>query len=788
MNTGAITRHTMDSLDLRRLLGLLLDHKWLIIFLTLIFTLVGIAYALLATPIYRGDALVQVERRSSVSPLGDLANVMGDTGYAADSSTAAEVQILQSRMVLSQVVERTGLDTAVVPNSLPLVGNFVQRKEIPRPGFATETFRMSEWLPSTIALPEAVRSHPATPEALKGGISLPESLTEWLSLPAFLRGYSAVWGGESLRLGRFEVADSLRGIPLVLKVLSDNTYAVTQLGEEPQELGEGVVGELGSFSDGELLLRVADLRAAPGAEFSLIKHTLPTAVRSLSQRLSVNEVSSARTASTGMLRLSLTGTNPEEIRSTLDSVAEIFLTQNVQRQSAEAEKSLAFLEDQAPELRTQLAAAEESLNQYRVEQDSVDLTSEAQATVQQFIDLESRLSELQLEEEALAQRYTTNHPSYQSLLRQKRQLQEERERLNARVDELPAAQQEVVRRTRDVEVTQAIYLNVLNKMQELEVARAGTVGNVRIIDSALVEEFPIEPRKPLVVLLAMILGALVSVAIVLLRGFLNRGIEAPEQLEDAGLPVYATIPLSSEQKKLVKRVKHRRERHSREVTADVLMARAPSDTTAEAVRGLRTSLHFAMLDSADNRLMITGPSPGIGKSFIAVNLGAACAQAGQKVLVIDADMRKGHLHHAFAGSSSPGLSELLGGGHDRHEVIRASGIEGLDYVSRGTAPPNPSELLMTSGFSLFLEQVSESYDLVILDTPPVLAVTDASIISAQCGTSLLVARHRQNPVRELINASRRLESGGGKVKGVILNAMEKTAVANYGYGYYQYSY
>ena len=724
-----------DEIDLGRLFGLLLDHKWLILAVTFVFALGGAVYALLATPIYRGDALVQVERRSSVSPLGDLSSVLGE---GTESTTSAEVQILQSRMVLGQVVDRIGLDTVVYPRLLPVVGDFVVRRGIERPGL--------------------------------------------------MEGRPWVWGGESLQLGRLDVADTLRGAPLIVTVEGPEEYRLTLGGATPEPLGSGRVGELASFRNGDIQVRIAELKAPPGAEFTLLKRSRAAAIGSLGGRLSVSEEGGGRNASTGMLRLAMSGPDREEIRRSLNAVAETFLTQNVERQSAQAEQSLAFLEEQAPELRDQLAAAEDNLNQYRVEQDSVDLSSEAQAAIQQFIELESRLNELEFQEAELAQRYTPSHPTYQALLRQKRQLEEDRARLNARVNELPAAQQEVVRRTRDVEVTQAIYVNVLNKMQELQVARAGTVGNVRIIDDALVGPGPIEPKKPLIVILATLLGGLLAVGFVLLRGLLSRGVESPEQIENAGLAVYATVPLSDEQRKLVKRVKHRRDRHAREVVSGVLADRAPADTAVEALRGLRTSLHFAMLEGADNRLMITGPSPSIGKSFISVNLGAVCAQGGQRVLVVDADMRKGHVHNAFNGRSEGGLSDLLSGRQALDGVIRASGIENLDYIARGMAPPNPSELLMTAAFSRFLEEVSQRYDLVIIDTPPVLAVTDAAVVGAQCGTTLMVARFQANPVRELQIASRRLETSGVTVKGVILNAMERKAATSYGYGYYNYSY
>lgn len=721
-----------DEIDLGRLFGLLLDHKWLIIAVTALFAFAGVVYALLATPVYQADALVQVERRSSISPLGDLGSIFGEE---TDSRTSAEVQILRSRMVLGQVVDRLELDTVVTPASLPVLGDALRRRGIERPGF--------------------------------------------------MAGRAAVWGGEHLELGRFEVAERLRGEPLTLESLGEGRY---RLRLEGRELGEGQVGQLAQFLDGAIELRVAELTAASGAEFTLTKRSRAAAIRSLAGRFNVSEVGGGRNASTGMLNLTLTGTDTREIKHALDTVAEVFLLQNVERQSAEAEQSLEFLQEQAPELRAQLSAAEDRLNDYRVDMDSVDLSSESRAAIEQFIEIERQLNELEFQEAELAQRFTPSHPSYQALMRQKRFLQEERAELNQRVNQLPAAQQEVVRLTRDVEVTQAIYVNVLNKIQELQVAKAGTVGNVRIIDDALVGPGPIEPKKPLIVVLATLLGGMLSVGVVLVRGLLRRGVESPEQIEETGLPVYATVPLSDAQQKLIKRIKHKRDRKGQEVATAVLAEKAPADTSIEALRGLRTSLHFAMMEAGDNRLVITGPSPGIGKSFIAVNLGAVCAQAGQKVLVVDADMRKGHVHNAFNGRSEGGLSDLLSGRQALDGVIRASGIENLDYIARGVAPPNPAELLTHQRFSEFLAQVSEQYDLVIIDTPPVLAVTDAAVVAKQCATTLMVVRFQLNPVKEIQIATRRLENAGVSPKGAILNAMERKAATYYGYGYYNYSY
>ncbi|GGY06507.1 protein tyrosine kinase [Litchfieldella qijiaojingensis] len=740
-----------DEIDFQRLFGLLLDHKWLIVLVTAAFMVGGMIYATLSTPIYQGNALVQVERRSSVSPLGDLATVMG----REEQSASAEVEILRSRMVLGKVVDRIELDSVVIPRKLPIIGEYIQRNGIARPNLKTWPVigSLIERYDSEIPLIDAVNS--------------------------------AVWGGESLQLGRLDVTDKFRGQPFFLRVLEEDRF---QLRLNDQIIGEGVVGETTGFLDGGVNLRISKIDAPPMTEFTLIKLHRASAIGSLAARLGVFEQGGERGGGTGMLRLILTGTDREEIRRALDAISQTFLMQNVERQSAQADQSLEFLEEQAPELRAKLSDAEDRLNQYRVKLDSVDLNSEAQSYINQFIEIERQLNELELQESEISQRFTPQHPSYRTLLRQKNHLINEKNRLNELVNEMPAAQQEIVRLTRDVEVTQAIYVNVLNRAQELQLAKAGTIGNVRIIDDALVAGGPIAPNKPILVILSTIVGAVLAVAYVLVKGILNRGVESPEQLEELGLPVYATIPLSEDQLKLVRRIKYQRDKRSSSIIKGILGVVNPTDTAIEALRGLRTSLHFAMLEAKNNCIMITGPSPEIGKSFITINLGTICAQAGLKVLIIDADMRKGHIHNAFRHASEGGLSELLSGELEWQNAIRQTEIDGLFYVSRGKIPPNPSELLMQERFGNFLEGFSPEYDLVLIDTPPILAVTDAAIVGKRVGASLMVARFQLNPPREVSIALRRLETSGVEVKGCILNAMEKKSSVRYGYGYYNYSY
>ncbi|WP_156501271.1 GNVR domain-containing protein, partial [Alcanivorax sp. HI0044] len=258
---------------------------------------------------------------------------------------------------------------------------------------------------------------------------------------------------------------------------------------------------------------------------------------------------------------------------------------------------------------------------------------------------EGKINELKIKESEISARFTREHPAYRTLIQQRGSLNQEKEQLNSQIKALPETQQEVLRLMRDVEVNQEIYVGLLNKVQELRIMKAGTVGSVRIIDKALVQPEPVKPKKPLVAILAAMLGGMGAVGYVLVKAAFNRGIESPEQLEEQGISVYASIPLSEHQQKVDRLEALKRRRHKKNKEPIPLLALSdPNDLAIEALRSLRTSLHFAMMEASNKVLMVSGPSPGVGKSFVTANLAAVLAQTGQNVVVIDADMRKGHMH------------------------------------------------------------------------------------------------------------------------------------------------
>lgn len=348
---------------------------------------------------------------------------------------------------------------------------------------------------------------------------------------------------------------------------------------------------------------------------------------------------------------------------------------------------------------------------------------------------------------------------------------------------MPTTQQEVLRLSRDVESGRAVYMQLLNRQQELSIAKSSAIGNVRIIDNAVTEPKPIKPKKLMIVAIGVFLGLLVSVGLVLLNVFLRRGIESPEQLEDMGVNVYASVPVSERLTKNVGKNKRRKNE------SDALLAiENPADLAVEAIRSLRTSLHFAMMEAKNNVLMISGASPNAGKTFISTNLAAIIASTGKKILFIDADLRKGYVHKMLGFSESAGLSNILSGQKKIEDVVTTVKNAGFDYISRGNIPPNPAELLTHPRFENLLTWATNNYELVIIDTPPILAVTDAAIIGKYAGTTLLVARFESNTVKEILVSIKRFEQSGIAIKGCILNGVVRKASSYYSYGYNHYDY
>jgi tyrosine-protein kinase Etk/Wzc len=718
-----------DEIDLNALLGTLIDHKWLIVVVTAVFFVLSVAYAILATPVYQASAMVQVEQK--VPDLPGLSAITQTLG-ASSSEATTEIAIITSRSVLGKAVDNLNLNVVVTPHRFPLIGGFIARHYSPdKPG---------------------------------------EVASPWLGLRR------DDWGGSMLDVFQLDVPNSLLGKSLTLIAGEHGTYKL--LDDDDNLLLRGQVGQVAKGRG--VTMQVKALAANPGMRFDVVRNWELATISMLERQINAGE----QGKDSGIIGLTYDNADPQLATDVLDQVSQAYVRQNVDRNSAQAANSLQFVKEQLPLVREKLEKAQSALNAFQTKSHSVDITLQTKSVLDQIVAVETSIQQLQMQKADMERRFTKDHPAYKALMQQIGQLQAQKTGMEKQVDNLPDTQRDLLRLTEDVQVSNTTYTGLLNQAQQLEIARAGTVGNVRIVDAAAVDTTqPVKPKKVIVVIGGTFLGGFLAVALIFIRQMLNRGVEDPADIEQLGLPVYASIPLSEQERTISVRAPH----HRTDGRQHLLAISAPADLATEALRSLRTSLHFARLEAKNNLLMISGSSPDAGKTFVSSNLAAVIAQAGQKVLLIDADMRKGGQHRVLGGRAENGLSELIAGQIDLVAAIRpVEGLEKLHFIARGKVPPNPSELLMNVGFTALLKQVLPLYDLVIIDTPPILAVTDAAVIGHHAGTSLLVVRFGLNQAREIALAKQRFEQNGVEIKGAIFNAVEKRSSGYYSYGYYEY--
>ena len=576
--------------------------------------------------------------------------------------------------------------------------------------------------------------------------------------------FDKLWGDKTdAVVALYLVPEDFIGKPATLTYLGDNKYS---LNIEGQVL-EGTVGIL--LKQDDISLLVSSLVAEVGQEFTLVKNARYSTIENLRNTLTIAEVGKG----TGIINMAIKGADKTENVQILNSIIQNYVDQNTERKKEVTNNTLLFLDEYLPKIKTKLDNYENQLNTFRKKNESIDLSLEAKSALDSALQVEEKLNELTFKEVEIQQLYTRNHPAYQSLLDKRQQLLREKEKISKAIQKLPNTQQQIVRLTRDVESEQAIYNQLVAKQQELSVLNSGITADVRIIDSAESQPNAVAPKKALILVLAAILGFIVGCAYVIAREFFNNKIKGTEDIDALGINVYATIPFSTHEKKLIA-----------EGNKHPLALENPADTAVEAIRSLRTSVYFSVMNQGNNLVMVTSASPGVGKSFVTSNMAVVLANAGKKVLLIDTDLRKGRIHKAFGLSNKLGLSDYLSQSDTSQPNIHNSVIENLDVICRGKNVTHSSELLMSERFKRLLDTVKGQYDIVVIDTAPILAITDSAIIGKYVGTSLLIAYYGVNTVKDIELSLKRFKQNDIEITGVILNGIDaKSDDYNYVYEY-----
>jgi tyrosine-protein kinase Etk/Wzc len=579
--------------------------------------------------------------------------------------------------------------------------------------------------------------------------------------------------GDGITLALLEVPP--QWVDHTLDLVAGEAGAFTVTLPDGSEL-QGQVGTMLRDAPRGLALKIDALTAPAGRHFI---------IRQMSERTAIDQVRAALTVAesgrqSGILTLRFNDQRRDRAVSILNGIAESYVRQNIDRSAAEAASSLAFIEEQLPIAKARVDSAETALNAYRQAQLSVDLTFETENVLTQVTKVEADLSDLQTKEDEIKQLYKTSHPVYQQLLAQRARLQKTLEDLQAEVGALPETQREVVNLTANLELTRKVYTELLTRAQEVRVLKASSIGNVRIIDDAVASLAPVAPRKSMILAAALMLGLVIGAGIGITRIWLRKTVQGTEALEKMGLSVFATINLAD----AAQRKGHSHGPHA------ILAISDPTDLAVEGLRSLRTSLQFGMLDARTKSITITSTAPGAGKSFSASNLAVVSAQAGQRVCLIDADLRRGQLRKLFDGPKhAAGLSEYLAGEKTLDEVIHRSPVDGMDYIPSGRFPPNPSELLMRKTLDELVADLDRRYDLALFDCPPVLAVTDPVVVGRATGGVLAVVRYDQTPLAEVSALLKTFEAAGLRLTGTILNGFDPRKARAGGYSYnYNYNY
>jgi tyrosine-protein kinase Etk/Wzc len=720
---GPTTAQPDEDTDIRSYIDTILDSRGLVVAIALTVSLIGIGYAFLAKPVYETNLMVHVEESTNK----EVKNILGEMNSMFDYKTAAtaEMELLKSRLVVSRAVDNLRLYINVRPKYFPMIGSWIAKhaKDISNPG-------------------------------------------------VFGRG-GYVWGAEKMDVSTFNVPDALLNNRFIVTVENGGEYS---LQDDDKDIAlRGKVGTpLTTQTDyGAIELTIDKIDAKPGAQFYLGRSSRLSTIEEVQKHLTVLE----QGRQSGVLNATLQGSDPVVVASLMNEIGKEYMRQNSDRKTEEANKALVNLNKQMPELKQQLEESEAKLNQFRNAHGTIDLGEEAKLSLQEAASAKLKRVDLEQKRTELLGRFTSAHPAVVAVNDQIREIDGELKRVNDHIKTLPLLEQDILRLSRDVKVNTELYTSLLNTAQQLRVITAGKGSNVRLVDTAMMPEKPVTPDRPKVIAIAILLGLFLGIVAAFIRKALRGGIEDATEIERMlGVPVYATIPHSKTQQDMFDEITSSSKRLP-------LLARVSStDIAIESLRTFRAALQHQMGHAKNNIVLIAGPTPGMGKTFVSVNLAAIQAASGKRVILIDADFRNGHLHRYFDLGRQNGLSDCIMGGRRLDQVIHRGVMENMDFISTGSLPPNPSELLLHANLEAILKSLASGYDMVMIDAAPILPVADTLIIGAHVGSIYVMTRAGVTTPGEISEAMKRLHQAGLSPKGVVFNDIQ-VRPGRYGYGY-----
>ena len=568
-------------------------------------------------------------------------------------------------------------------------------------------------------------------------------------------------------LDSLRIPPKIRGNKWQAIVVGDDTYSV--IAPDGKKVLEGKVGEVASvkYAEDTLALRVNYMQAQVGQKFILVQGSPLKAERALAASLNVKE----KGKQTGIISVRYSHRYLDRAASILNTIAKTYLRQNVEMRSAEAEKTLEFLEGQLPAVKAKLDSAEKILADYRYSIGSVDIGGETKAHLDKESQLQRQIMLLEQERQSALRLFKEEHPNVQTIVKQQSKLRAELAQLKKNAEKMPLTQQEVNRLQEEVAVNNEVYTNMLNNIQQLRVVRAGEVGNVRIVDFAQIEMSQSKPNKSRIIMASIVFGFVFGVLLLFIIHVLKNGVKSTSEIErETGLSVFAKIPQSTS--KILRGHRHLHHGHP-------FVLQDCDDSVCEAFRALQTALTFLMPNPEHSVILVMGLIPGAGKSFVSLNLAATMAASGKKVLLIDADMRHGVIH----SGCKFGLADVLLGLATLDTAAVPKYEDNLFVMNAGKTKLAACELLRGDAMDKLLKEARQKYDLVIVDTPPLNLVTDTELICPLVDYSLYVLHYGRHSMEEIKETIERVKRYSDKPGAIVMNHCEREP-GRYGYGDY----
>jgi tyrosine-protein kinase Etk/Wzc len=709
-NKDIFTYHLEESM-FDAYLSAVFDSKKLVLGIMLVVSLIGCVIVMKHHTLYEASILIQVEENpnSSQNLLGEISSM-----FDVKPAATAEIEIIRSHMVMEKAVDLLKLDLTVSPKYFPFIGFWISRHN------------------------------------------------DGLSTPGLFGRGGYVWGQESAVVSDFKVPNQLLGHLFLIVAQGKGHYKLIEKARGIEL--DGKVGELlqAKVFGEDLVLMVSSLNANAGAHFTLIKNSKLNTLNFYQNALEIVE----KGKQSGIISVKLKGANPYLTSKILNVVGDEYVRQNVERKLEEAKRSLIFLQEQLPNFKAQMDDAEAKLNDFRDKHGTIDLLEESRLLLKQSIDIHSTINDLKQNRQDLLVRFTPKHPSVLGFDEMIKNRVAEVKIIDEKIEQLPYLNQELVKLNRDVKVSSDLYITLLKNEEQLRLVEAGKMGNVRLVDEALVPDHPLNNKPTVILIFATAFGFMLGIAAAIARKILfGHTITASEIEQELELNVYAAIPFSDHQLALDE------QELDYDINKKVLAIEQPFDVAIDRMRTFISAISYGLKESKTKVILLTGATPGLGKSFISTNLAVLLAETGKKVVLVDADLRRGILNQYFAIDSTVGLSDLIESKEGYDKYIHKNILNNLDVVCSGTNNTSPTEVLMHENCNRFFSWLPQQYDYVVIDTPAMLEFSDAMLLLPYIDAVFLLARVGDTKISDLRELDKRCRLAGKSVDGVVMNGL-----------------